>query len=196
LSDPVDLLTLADAKLAIGNNAGTANDVLLASAITGVSQFLDELCGPIVQREIDAEKHDGGRCDVIVDYYPIASVSTATEYRRTTAVTLTEETPGVLPADGFIVEPLEGRLIRRRSGRDYHFADGRKNVVVTYVAGRYVDTGHVAERFKRAAGITLANYWRREHGGGQGAIGIVGITFGLPDAAKKWIEKDIHGVMA
>jgi hypothetical protein len=194
--DILDLLTPTEAKAALANNAGQANDQLLAAAVTGVSQFLDKLCGPIVVRTITDETHDGGDPYVFLRYRPVDSVATVTEYRHTTEVPLTEETPGVLPAEAFVVNELEGTIVRRRTGRDCCFAAGRKNIVVTYGAGRCAATLDVPERFKRAAGITLANYWRREHGGGGGAAAVIGVTYGLPDAAKAWIHRDIQGVMA
>ena len=188
----LDVVTLDEAETELGIDPDTR--VLLSGYITSVSRLLDQACGPIVKRTITDEKHNGGSSYLLLDHYPVASVTTVTEYSGLTGTLLTEETVSTAP-NGFL---LDGSALIRRAGKnDSAWAYGRGNVLVTYVAGRYDDTLSVDERFKRAAIVTLANLWRREQGMGTvmfGADGapMLGATYALPNAAKAFIQDDLR----
>jgi hypothetical protein len=195
MADTLDVLTLDEAKAAVANNAGTNNDTLLESYITGVSRFLDTICGPIVKREITAEALTASGGSVFLPTWPVDSVTTITEYTGTTSLVLTADALGSAPADAYTADLAAGILYRRKGGYDSQWASGRANIVVTYIAGRFADTATVDERFKRAAGITLANLWRREQGMGvQLADGFIamGATYALPDAAKALLVGELQ----
>jgi hypothetical protein len=195
MADTLDVLTLDEAKAAVANNAGTNNDMLLESYITGVSRFLDTICGPIVKREITEEPRSSTGNSIFLSKWPVDSITTVTEYTGTTALVLTAETVGTAPSDAYSPDLAAGMIYRRRSGYDSRWATGRGNIVVTYIAGRFDTTDEVDERFKRAAGITLANLWRREQGMGvQLADGFVamGATYALPDAAKALLAGELQ----
>lgn len=159
-----DVLTPAEARVAIGRGSNdTTEDTPLTSMVTAVSEYLDSLVGPIVQRTVTDELHDGGYPEVFLRHYPVSSVTSATEYNGTTATALTVETNSSHPADGCRLDS-EGRtgvLLRRSSGGTTSFPDGMGNVKVTYVAGRYASTSAVADRYKEAARIMLAMWWSR-----------------------------------
>jgi len=157
-----DLVTVSEAKSALRLGT-TANDTLLAAWITAVSVRVDELCGPVVNRTVTAEAHDGGMTVVFPKLVPFSSVTTVTEYDTAgTGTVLSAEDFDTKPANAYLVD---GELLRRRSsGGDSWFAYGRKNVIVTYVAGRVANTAAVTEQFKRSALIILAHMWREEHG--------------------------------
>jgi hypothetical protein len=193
MADTLDVVTLAEAKADLGD----LGDALLAEYITRVSRLLDKVCGPIVQRTVTNEYHDGGDTSVLLSEWPVVSVTTATEYQGTTAVTLTEEAVTTSPGSGFLVDFAKGRVHRRSGKRDWTFYPGRRNIVVTYVAGRYADTASVDDRFKAAAIITLRNLWSREQGMGTVTFGpdgqpITGALFALPNAAAAFIREDIR----
>lgn len=193
MADTLDVVTLAEAEADLGDQ----DDTLLAAYITSVSRLLDKVCGPIVQRTVTSEVHDGGMGTIRLDEWPVASVTTLTEYQGTTAVTLTAEAVTTSPGNGYIAELGTGTIYRRSGKLDWTFYPGRANVVCTYVAGRYASTAAVDSRFKRAALITLRNLWQKEQGMGTVTFGpdgqpVVGATFALPNAAAAFIREDIR----
>lgn len=165
MADPLDILSLGDAYEAINNPASTGHDYQLARWITGVSRRVDDLCGPVVVRTITKELHDGGRGDVWPRRRPVSSVTSVVEYDNTTATTLTAETNTSKPDDGYMLDDRGGRyqiIVRRSGNADVTFQPGRRNVEVTYKAGRYADTASVDEKFKMAVGAILRRLWSRE----------------------------------
>jgi hypothetical protein len=190
----LDVLTLDEAKAAIVNNAGTVNDDLLGAYVTGVSRYLDELCGPIVKRTITDEEAVVSGQTVILSHSPVLSITTLTEYTGTTAQVLAAENfPSSTTGNDYklLHGGRSGLVERRASGVAATFASNVR-VIATYVAGRYNDTVSVDERFKRAAGIILANFWRREHGLAGVDPSMMGATFGLPNAAEALLAGDIQ----
>jgi len=189
----LDVVTLDEVEAELGVDPDSR--VLLSGYITSVSRMLDKACGPIVQRTVTDEKHNGGGAVILPEFYPVASVTSVTEYSGTTGTTVVEETVSTAPSDGFIL--YGSKLIRRAGKRDSLWAFGRHNILVTYVAGRYADTLSVDDRFKRAAFIALGNLWRREQGMGTVTFGadgtpLVGATYALPNAAKAFIQDDLR----
>lgn len=164
-----DLLTLAEAKTAVNLTTGTANDTTLALWISGVSTRIDRLCGAVVIRTVTDETHNGGRRLLQLRKAPCSETSATTitsvkEYDGTTLTTLTAETNETKPAEGFSFSPETGLLYRRAGGVDALFASGRRNVLVTYQAGRVASTALVPELFKLAAGAILLRLWQRDQG--------------------------------
>lgn len=136
---------------------------VLTSAITAVSQRLDEACGAVVSRGSVTEYHDGGVTEIRLKH-PASAFASVTEYRGTAGVVLTRETVGTEPSDGYFAEPhkpdralFSGLLVRRSGGMDHRFYRGRGNVAVVYTAGRYATTALVPDRFKEAAVLMLRN---------------------------------------
>jgi hypothetical protein len=194
MADTLDVVTLAEAEANMGD---VPDDALLAVYITSVSRLLDKVCGPIVSRTVTAEPHDGWCEELFLHEYPVRSVTSVAEYAGVTATTLVEELVTTSPANGFTVDYSHGKVRRRAGKRDWYFPEGRKNVLVTYVAGRYADTASVDERFKMAAYITLRNLWQREQGMGTVTFGpdgqpLMGATFALPNAAAAFIREDMR----
>lgn len=170
MADTLDVVTLAEAKTALGITASTW-DTPLAQAITAVSRQLDKLCGPIVTRTVTAETHDGGCPSIKLRRVPVSSVTTVTEYSNTTATTLTAETNAAKTASNYVHDGTpatinSGTIRRRSSNSDYQFATGRRNVEVTYEAGRAANTAAVDPKFKQAAVMMLRNIWTAEMASG------------------------------
>jgi hypothetical protein len=162
-----DLLTLVEARSAVNLPVGsTTHDVDLQLFITGISGRVDKLCGPVVQRAVTGERHNGGRSKVLLNLQHVASVTSVVEWVGTTQTALTAETDSTKPANGFLLDSGEGGIyawVWRRSGNgDATFPAGRRNVVVAYTAGRYAATASVDETFKLAAGSVLRRIWKRE----------------------------------
>ncbi len=206
----VDILTLVEAKRALNMNADDLTRIeLLSATITAVSQTLDEMCGPIMARTITSERHDGGSSTIWLRHWPVASVTSITEYNGSTANALTEETIGTSPASGYLLEPYtglaggySGRIHRRSGGYDYPFANGSQNVAATYSAGRFTTNnsatnGGVTEQFKAAARITLENWWQQFREG-IGQVGEFDVPvsafprFAVPNAAKMLLGGEVH----
>lgn len=169
MADTLDLITLAEAKSFVSIGAAdTSHDAALAQKITAVSRRIDRLCGPVVQRTVTDEVHEGGCQWIRVRRWPVASYTTVTEYDATFAQVLTQEDFDTQPAEGFLPERWQssptgvfnGKLWRRSAGSDGWFPVGREAVKLTYVAGRAADTAAVDPVFKEAAGNALKNLWR------------------------------------
>lgn len=164
MADTLDVITLAEGRAAVNLHASdTSQDTEVAAYITAVSRRLDQLVGPIVVRTITAEAHDGAGRYVRLNYAPVSSVTSVTEYVDTTGTVLTAEAVGVATtANNYAIDTRYGILTRRSGGTDTTWSAGRSRVVVTYVAGRYANTTSVDPLFKQAAAIFLAHLWRRE----------------------------------
>lgn len=167
MSDPLDLLTLAEAKQAISVAAtDVSRDTQIAMYITAVSRLLDQRAGPTVARTI-TESHNGGGSFIRLRLKPVRSITSITEYISTTPTVLSATTAGTQPANGYLAEPYRpdptlysGKVRRVTAGHDLAFACGRLNIVAVYSAGRVQSTTSVDARFKEAAGICLENLWR------------------------------------
>lgn len=159
-----DLLGTIEASYALGigtADAATAKTgTLLATAITAVSEKLAQSVGTIIYATVTAELHDGGRPVVYLDHQPVAQIVQVVEYDNTTAATLSAESNTSKTANDYALDTDAGQLIRRNSNADDSFPRGRKNVLVTYVAGRFASTATVGQRYKEAAALTLKNAWR------------------------------------
>lgn len=169
MADALDLLTLAEAKAAINLSGSTQYDAELPAWITGVSRRLDKAVGPVVQRTVTAELHDGDRSYVRTLLYPVASFTTVKEYVDTSATTLTRETNALKPDSAYLALPYEadptlfsGKIERRGGGSNVDFATGRQNVELTYVAGRAASAAAVDELFKAGARLTLGYVWNSQ----------------------------------
>lgn len=200
MADTLDILTLDEAKAAINIPTVTATfDTELASYITAVSRRLDELAGAIVIRTITGEVHSGGRPFITLNFRPVVSVTSISEYQYTTPTTLTAETNAVKPATGYTVDLQWGDIYRRASGADSLFPAGMDNLVVTYVAGRAATTAAVDPKYKQAAAIFLSHMWRLEQGAGTQTFGSFegglppGFGFAVPNRALELLANDLAG---
>lgn len=173
MADTLDVLTIAEARTAVGLGTSTAQDTPLAAWVTAISRQLDRLCGPIVKRTISNEAHYGthGARSITVDYPPIYTTPgiTLTEYGTTgTGLVLTAEDFDTKPTSGYLLTRRRdggytGRIERRASGATMWFDD---SVVITYDAGRYADTASVDALFKQAASMMLRAAWVGEQASG------------------------------
>ena len=99
-----DVLTLEAAKEVCYRSAGdTRDDVLLAAMVTALSDRLDRACGPIVQRAVAGEAHDGGCGHIQLRLEPVASVTSIVEWHRGAQETLTAESN--MAAGGYLLTP-------------------------------------------------------------------------------------------
>lgn len=164
MSDPLDLITLAEAHSAINlSAANTTQDDELAQYVTAVSRRIDDLCGPVVIRSV-TETYGGGVGSIVLRAVPVAAVTSVTEYSAGAPTTLTAESLTAQGSTNYAFDTRTGVISRRSGWADSTFA--AQNVVVVFDAGRYVSTAAVDAKFKQAAAIMLAHLWRREQGAG------------------------------
>ena len=206
MPDTLDVLTLAEAKAELGIGTGdTSNDATLARKITAVSRRLDQACGPIVIRTITGEVLEGGADHAFVEFCPVFSWTSVTEYSATVAQVLDPEDYDTQPTYGYIAQRggtptsvYSGRLERRSAGGTLRFPAGPEAVRVTYVAGRFATTAAVDPLFKEAAAVMLKNAWRTQEAAVQG-LGEFDVPaqnfprFGIPNyvadmLADEWLE--------
>jgi hypothetical protein len=166
VADTYDVLTLVEGRAALKKYTSTLDETTLASWITAASRRLDTLVGPIVRRTVSEELNGQGDTTLYLRFFPNTGVSSVIEYSGTVGAELAEETRGAV-VDGYLAEPyshdpafLGNELHRRVGGLDASWARGRRNVVVTYIAGRYADTASVDPLYKRSCGLVLLNAWR------------------------------------
>lgn len=166
MADPLDVLTLPEGRRALNKDeTNTENDDLIAEQITAVSRRLDARCGPVVQREIEAELIDGDTPAISLAHRPVASITLVREAYGSDVQTITpvgfgEDTGTGYRALRWAQDPslLSGALQRLGGG---YWACG---VEVTYIAGRYETTEDVDARFKSCAASILRRLWKREAG--------------------------------
>lgn len=158
MADTLDILTLDEGMTAISmTGSGSNHEDAVALAITGVSRAIDDLCGPVVVRTITDEIHyPSGHTPIFLDYQPVSSITSITEYASGTGTALTAEDHNT--AGTYL---LRDGLVARRSG--FYTTSWYGNAVkVTYVAGRYATTSAVDEKWKNAAAMILRRWWARE----------------------------------
>lgn len=204
MADTLDVLDPDEAATGVGQRLGTRWEAHLPRMVTAVSRRLDRLVGPIVQRTVTDEAHDGGWPSIFLRHHPNVSITTLTEYAGTVATVLTAETVGTVPVDAYRTTPyshdpalLGNEVVRRSGGADARFPSGRGNVVVTYVAGRSATTAAVDDLYKEAAVLILKNHLRTR----QPNIDAIGdledarpITpgFEIPNMVRELLEQELQ----
>lgn len=203
----LDVLTLAEAKQALNLTGTTAHDTELPGWITAASLRLDKLVGPVVRRPVTAERHDGGGAAIFLRHHPNYSITSVSEYDGTTPSVLTVETNAAQPMAGYVVDEysadasLLSNIVRRRSsGGNARFPQGRRNVIVDYVAGRFADTASCDERAKSAVRIMMLNFWRSQQDstGQSGEFDVPQSafpTFAVPRAVRDMYDGEIQDPM-
>ena len=133
-----NIVTLADAKSFLSIDK-TEFDDKLTTFIASESQAIVNDIGQVGGNLTLDEWHDGGTDHIVLrNPGPIQSVTTVTESYGTITYTLTQVTLDVSSTGNaytYTVDLDEGLLVRRAAGMAVPFANGVRNVHVTYVAG-------------------------------------------------------------
>lgn len=148
-----DVLSLDEAMTAISmTGSGARHAAQVALFVSAVSELLDSIVGPIVYRTITNEPHDTDGL-IVLNYQPVAAITSVTEYQSGSPSVLTAETSTV--SGGYL---LRNGMLARRSG----FSTTRwyGPVAVTYTAGRYADTASVGAKFKLTAMEIVSSEWQ------------------------------------
>jgi hypothetical protein len=181
VADPLDILTLVEAKAALRQGDATANDTEIELLVTATSTVIDRGVGPVVRRTVNAETHDGEGHMTQLREWPVTTVTTVTEDGIT------------LPTTAYHVDLEKGQVWRRLSDWDYPWEIGRDNISVTYVAGRFATTASITPFYKAGARLLLRHLWRSEQWNAMG-IGpqeydvpqVAFPTFAIPKAVADW----------
>lgn len=151
----LDVISLDEAMTAITmTGSGAKHGEQVSLFVSGISERMDALCGPIVIREIEGEIHYPDPYGNIALRTPyVIEVTSLTEYVAGTGTELDAETLTV--EGGFL---LRNGLVGRRSAFGVSAWQGAA-VSVSYTAGRYETTAEVGARFKLAAEQIIARMW-------------------------------------
>lgn len=160
MAEPHDVLTLNEARDALKRGPmDVSDDDTIARLITTATEKLEAEVGPIVEREVVAERHAGGRRHLLLRHWPLRSITTVAEHPAGADLI-------TLDASDWRAEPsevedglLSGLVERIRSGRRARWCDPG-DVFVTYQAGRFATTDDVAARFREAALLVVMNLSR------------------------------------
>lgn len=158
-----DLLTLAEAQSALNDTEVDAGDnAEIEAYIAAVSRFLDWMYGPIIERTVTGEIHDGDMCAIWLRESPVSSVTSVTVNGTTLTAGVDYYAEPSAHRSGLLsgqVTSLEGGL---RGGMFEYGTDSVGAVSVTYTAGRFADRDAVDGRFRQAAVLTLQHAFRAE----------------------------------
>lgn len=161
MADPVDIITLQDAKDFL-NITTTDSDVELSTFITAASQMWVSRGLPgNVTATLD-EWYDGGSPRISLRHTPVASVASVVETIGTLAYTLTQADPGTsASAWAYSVDLSSGLLVRRAAGVATAFYRGVRNVHVTYTAGMAAIPADISQAIK----LLVKHLWTTQRGG-------------------------------
>ena len=162
MANDIDIVTLEEAKQAIGSSLSRSGDVdeRLERWITAVSQRIDDLYGAVVQRTVTDEVHyaAGGLDSIVPRYQPVVSISALTEYVNGTGTVLTAEDFDTVGTYRLIQDADSHRIYRRSGWLGFPY---QGVVKLTYVAGRYSSTETVDAKYKVAAEGVLIGMWAK-----------------------------------
>lgn len=153
--------TLDEAKAQLG-----ASDVTYDSELQGfIDAAVDEVenvIGPVTPTSY-TDFLDGGGQTVVLNHYPVVSVSSVLEYDSTgTGTALTSEPlGGTYDGNGYILDADIGVLRRMTSGSQAWFLTGTANIAVTYIAGRST----VPAGVRLATLLILEHLWEQSQRG-------------------------------
>ena len=132
-----------------GNSQAADRDAEVFLWVSAVSRRVDELCGPVVGREV-VERHHGGVRVIRFRTIPVLSVTQVTAGGAVVDSDLYD-----LDDDNRFVPKLEHVTV---------WPSGRRNITVTFQAGRAATTADVPATFKLAAATILTGLWAKYGG--------------------------------
>ncbi|GIG57394.1 hypothetical protein Lfu02_17660 [Longispora fulva] len=146
----------------------------LTGFILAATPIIRNIVGPILP-ETHTEWFDGGSPTLVLAWQPVTAILSATEYYGLAAFPLTEQPLGSQSnAFGFTVDLLTGQLTRRTfSGEAARFAQGAKNIRVTYTAAR----ADVPYNVRLGALELIRHLWQLTQQGGRPKFGSSGAAY-------------------
>lgn len=156
-----DILTLADARLALRKVAAdTTDDTDLTNTyIPATTAVVEDVCGPLMTATGLTWTVDGGKTQILL---PTAC----------SAVTQVTETGTVLVASvDYTVNLRSGIVTRGSTQTPYIFLPGQQNIVVTYNVGQYAAPANVPANIKLAARLILRQMFTADQTGARSQFG-------------------------
>lgn len=162
-------------------SSDTTQDVELQGFIDAAADIARDVIGPVFP-ETHTQFFDGGTPRVAVDWLPLASVTSVTEYYGLSGFTLTEQPlGGQTDAFAYTVDYTTGQITRRTFGGEAAlFAPGAKNIKVVYVSGR---SGTVAPTVRLGLLELIRHLFQLTQQGGRprfGGAALDGESMGVP----------------
>ncbi|MET7982525.1 hypothetical protein [Streptomyces sp. NPDC005281] len=112
----------------------TSQDAELQGFILAAGELARDVVGPLLPEQ-HTEWHNGGNPTITLDWLPLATVLSVTEYVSASTWVLTEQPLGTsTDAYGYTVDLDRGQIVRRATGGAVCFPPGIKNVKVVYTA--------------------------------------------------------------
>jgi hypothetical protein len=116
--------------------SNTSQDAELQGFILAAGELARDVVGPLLPEQ-HTEWHNGGNPTITLDWLPLASVQSVTEYVSASTWVLTEQPLGTsTDAYGYTIDLDRGQITRRATGGAVCFPSGIKNVKVVYTAAR------------------------------------------------------------
>lgn len=158
----------------------TSQDAELQGFILAAGEQARDVVGPMLPEQ-HTEWHNGGSPTITLDWQPVASVQSVTEYVSASTWVLTEQPLGSsTDAYGYTVDLDKGQIVRRATGGAVCFPAGIKNVKVVYTAG----TGGAIPWTVRLGALELIRHlWQLTQQGGRprfGGAALDGESMGVP----------------
>ncbi|MGW1623041.1 hypothetical protein [Streptomyces sp. NPDC002172] len=157
----------------------TSQDAELQGFIDAAGDVARDVVGPILP-EVHTEWHNGGSPTITLDWLPVASVTSVTEYVAASTYMLTEQPLGTsVGAYEYTVDLDRGQITRRAVGDAVRFPAGTKNVKVVYTSG----DGVVAPTVRLGALELIRHLWQLTQQGGRprfGGAALDGESMGVP----------------
>lgn len=169
----MSIVDLASVKLHLNIPSGdTRQDAELQRFMDAADDLCRDYCGPVLA-ELHTEWHDGGRPTITLDWQPVASVTSVTEYVAASTWNLTEQPYGGPSMDGYgyTVDLQLGSVTRRAVGAPVPFPAGRNNVKVVYTSGR---GGTAAASVYLGLLELIRHLWQLTQQGGRPRFGATG----------------------
>lgn len=166
------------------NLTGTVENEELRRVIAATTRVVESKAGATVRRTYTAEPYDGGNPSIMLNHFPVISITTVTE------------SGGTVAASGYSLTADTGILTRVSGFTQTAWTAGFQNVLVTYVAGR-VD---LPDNISLATEIIVQHLWETQRAGsattssafaGEEVIP-TGFGFSVPRRAIELLEPDLQ----
>lgn len=160
----MQIVDLASVKRHLGDpQADHTQDDALQAYIVGAQEQFRDICGPLFPEQ-HTQYITGGTRSITVDWLPLQSVQSITEYYYgLVAFAITEQPLGTSSsAFGFTADYNTGEITRRTFGAAGQWAAGTKNVKVVYTAGWWTPTQVVPFNVRRGALKLIQHWWQQD----------------------------------
>lgn len=158
----------------------TSQDAELQGFILAAGELARDVVGPLLPEQ-HTEWHNGGSPTITLDWLPVASVLSVTEYVAASTWALTEQPLGTsTDAYGYTVDLDRGQIVRRATGGAVCFPYGIKNVKAVYTAGR---SGAIPWTVRLGALELIRHLWQLTQQSGRrrfGGAALDGDSAGVP----------------